>query len=163
MTYKGMILSALLVPFTIIGNDASDTRIQQLKNDLHAKELELSELSQMVEEKQAWIDSITERQHAFYAMVSNIIGKEEKDALKKELNDFQEQVDKLDFSKGDILNFLKSYALNNIKGSMEFERMKSWCIRYNAEYHLLNNLIKRYEQCLQEFIALEIELKNLQS
>ena len=100
-----MILSALLVPFTIIGNDASDTRIQQLKNDLHAKELELSELSQMVEEKQAWIDSITERQHAFYAMVSNIIGKEEKDALKKELNDFQEQVDKLDFSKGDILEF----------------------------------------------------------
>ena len=44
MTYKSMILGTLLVPFTIIGNDDTDTRIQQLKNDLYAKELELSQL-----------------------------------------------------------------------------------------------------------------------
>ena len=82
MTYKGMILSVLLVPCTLIGNRA-DTRIQQLNNDLQAKEVELFQLARMIEEKQQWIDSTFQAQKDFLSMHFGISNKEEYEQFKK--------------------------------------------------------------------------------
>ena len=163
MTYKGMLLGALFVPFTLVGNSDIDAGIQQLKNDLRTKEIELCELGKLIEEKQAWIDSMTKVQHAFYRMVFELADNEEKVAFKQELDDFLAQVDNIDFAKDDIQQFLAKKANNNVKSRIEIQRIKAWYIRYNAEYYLLSNLTNRYEQCLQQFIALGIRLKNLQS
>jgi hypothetical protein len=53
MTYKGMLLSALLVPVavTCYGKESVDSRIQQLKEARFQKELELSELGAKIYDK----------------------------------------------------------------------------------------------------------------
>ncbi len=161
MTYKGMILSVLLVPCTLIGNRA-DTRIQQLNNDLQAKEVELFQLARMIEEKQQWIDSTFQAQKDFLSMHFGISNKEEYEQFKKEIHPFGEELDNVGWAAEDLQKFLATRFDNVTKNFDEvLERTKAMMIRYSIEYHLLFKLVKRYEQCAQEFLALEIALKNV--
>jgi len=60
MTYKGMLLSALLVPVAVTsyGKESVDSRIQQLKEARYQKEFELSELDAKIAEKKKLLTAI---------------------------------------------------------------------------------------------------------
>jgi hypothetical protein len=163
MNYKAMLLAALLVPCTIFSNETVDTRIQQLKKDLYAKELELSDLSKIIEEKQGWIDLIRNNQREFAHQIFSGSDVQENEALRTVVSSFQQELNRVCDSKKDLQQFLLKKLLDNNPGSFcEIERMKSWCIRYYVEYNFLSKLTKRYEECVQEMLAIEIELEELQ-
>ena len=161
MTYKGMILSALLVPFTIIGND-TDPRIQQLKNDLHAKELELSELENMIAEKEKQIDAIRERGGNLYYSICHDLDDQEKQYLEQEINHFKSSIEHALSIKSDITAYFAKRFRDGHNNFNELERLKFVLIRYAIEYTSLKQLFKRYEDCLLQILALKIALEDLQ-
>ena len=69
MTYKGMLLSALLTPYAIIGDNSVDIRIEQLEEKYFQKELELSRLGDMIAEKDKFLSSLdSESQNLFKSL-----------------------------------------------------------------------------------------------
>ena len=64
--------------------------------------------------------------------------------------------------KKEIKKILLKKALNDNEDQDEIARLKSWIIRYRVEYQFLRELIKRYEQCLQSLLTIDIQLEELQ-
>ena len=166
MTYKGMLLSALLVPVAVTsyGKESVDSRIQQLKEVRFQKETELSELGLQIDAKQGVIGDL-------FASEVYCIKKHYKsrDLSSHEKDELRQQVEKLnelfsDFTYGliseeQVREFFKLLA-NSQEIYEGFERLKYLGIRNNIEQKLLKVLTKRYEECLQELIAIGQELEK---
>ena len=157
-----MLLGALLVPFTIIGSSTVDARIEQLKNDLQEKQLELSDIEEMIAEKEEQIDAMTKRGAKLVRSISWDDEKKEQQ-FRQELISFDSEVRLSMSAKNDMQGFLAKELLRDHKTDREeFKRLKFVVIRIAVEYGALEKLLNGYEQCLQQVHAIEVELENLQ-
>ena len=156
-----MILSALLVPFTIVGND-TDPRIQQLKNDLYAKELELSQLENMIAEKEKQIDAIRERGGSLYYSICHDLDDQEKQYLEQEIGSFKSSIEHALSIKSNIEDCFAKRFHDKHNSFNELERIKFILIRQAIEYTSLKQLFQRYENCLIQILEIQNTLENLQ-
>lgn len=163
MNLNKIFLSAFLVPFVLVSNSNINERIENLKKNLHEKELELSNLGKMIAEKEASIDSIRSAGITVYSSISNTLNEQEEKELNEKLDIFEENIIRALNAKNDLKNILITDFSNNHKNTNnELARIKSVIIRQCVEYHFLKRLFKHYEECLQELIAIEHELNKLQ-
>ena len=167
MTYKGMFLSALLVPVAVTsyGKTDIDQKIQQLKETRFQKELELSDLGAKITEKQELLD------HLFDLAVKSIRKTcQSLDLDGKEREKFFEQVDVSSKEFEDLLKrvinekkvngFLVKELFDEQKDVLEkFETVKFCVVRGFFETNLLKELVSRYENCMHELITIDSELK----
>lgn len=75
-------LSVLLVPFAVSSNNNVDVRIQELQKDQFEKELELSQMSKMIMEKEELLGSIKSKGDAIYSSIAYKLNEKEKKNLK---------------------------------------------------------------------------------
>jgi hypothetical protein len=181
MTYKGIILSVLLAPFTIIGNNNVDIRIQELEEKFFQKELELSDLGKMIAEKDELLSSFDSDCQNYLRFFINkkikqleekndgksLSEEEEKqlaNELRKMVNEFLYTFCDACRNKKDIKDMLLEglFYQDESTGIKEFESFKFYLIRSTFEREITIRLIKKYEHCIQELIVIKAELENLQ-
>lgn len=181
MTYKGMLLSTLLVPFAIVGNDAADLRIQQLEEKFFQKELELSNLGKMIAERDKLLSSFSLIAHEHISVMlsrevkkaeskngGNPLPEEEENKLKKELlgsaDDFLFSFFATCEKQQDISELLTKglFQENEILNISEFESLKFHFIQCTFERRVIFDLVKKYEDCIRELLAINAEIENLQ-
>jgi hypothetical protein len=177
MTYKNIFLSILLVPLTAMGSSTTDTQIQQLKKKFLQKELELSDLGAMIEEKNELLLSFkTDVQYLLGTLrdkkvlqieekTGKLLSQEEKTKLWVELRS-----DAIDFvytfcadyeNQKSITDVLVKGLIHENSDDVEFESLSFYLIRCAFERPLLIHLIAEYENCLQELRAIENEITTL--
>jgi hypothetical protein len=167
MSYKGMLLSALLVPVvaTSYCKDSVDSRIQQLKEARFQKELELSELGAKIAEKQNLLEEMYEDANAHISVILSNLKLEEQasDQYISEINASSERFEELFSNKESIKGLLlKELIIEEEPFPGDFEVFKFWKLRGKFEHNLLETYIEKYEVCLQELIEINRELDKPQ-
>jgi len=159
-----MLLSALLMPLMLIGNNAAaNARIKQLKNDLHAKEIELANIDTMIQEKEEFLDTMTSRGAEIYVILYKALNDEQKQIFQNEMDTFEKGIEQALLSKANIEEYFTQIFSNvRIDKRHDFERLRFVMIRYAVGCRYLEKLFKRYEQCLQQVQAIERDLESLQ-
>jgi hypothetical protein len=170
MTYKGMLLSSLLIPiaFTCFGKDNVEKKIQQLKEKRYQKELELSVLGAKIAEKQELLEDMYDEAERFF---EKYLRQEKLENNKVE--DFSRADDaanedlecriKKAFIEGKFEGLLIKEFFNDkddLDEDLEAERF--YIVRHFFERGLLKTLFERYERCVQELIEIQREIESLQ-
>jgi hypothetical protein len=182
MTYKGMLLSALLAPCAIIGDNSVDIRIQQLEDEYFQKELELSRLGDMIAERDKLLSSLdSESQNLFESLKYKKIKQLEKKNDGKPLSEIEQNQlsDALQDAVNEFINIFVATCREkkDIKGILseglfvrdenavipEFESLRFHLIRAGVERDLIILLVKQYEDCIRKLLAIETELENLKN
>jgi len=163
MFFKNIFLCALLVPFAVAGQVTDiNTRIQELKRARVEKELELSELNEIISKKEQVIDQITTSGVAVYMKVLKLLSdQQKKQAFEAEVVALERALDEIFISKSNINAFLAKEWINADENKEEILRIKCAVIRCKVENSFLENLSKRYETCLCELFEIDQELNNL--
>lgn len=181
MTYKGMFLSALtvLIPITSYTNENS-ARIKELEEALFEKQLELSEIGEMIAKRDELLRSFEEGyQDLFTSLVEKKVtqietnndgkelSKDEKRPIAQELlnsiNRYTYAVYEAYLGKETIKNMLTDGLFNqdDLDGCPEFESLKFFLIRCTFERGLVVKLVQKYEACIQELSTINQELDTL--
>lgn len=167
MTYKGMLLSALLVPVAVTsyGKESVDPRIKQLKEARYQKELELSELGTKIAEKEELLHLMWEKMDEAIAELAEKknLKKQEFEVFIKEINDrkraFEKYIEGAFESKEDIRQQLVVELYDPENKQFEyFDRVKFYVVREKLESDLLKTLINSYVERLQELIKIDCEI-----
>lgn len=179
MTYKGILLSTLLMPYAIIADNSVDIRIEQLEEKSFQKELELSRLGDVITEKCKFLSSfVSDSKDLFKSLLSEEVNKLEKKngktvskeevegQLSNELNDatrdfFCTFVNAAEGNKSIKGELVKLFQLDETDIAGDLGLLKFRLIRYMFERGLLVDLVQKYENCLQELIEINIKLENL--
>jgi hypothetical protein len=162
MNYKSIIFSAFLVQFAIRCSYNIDMQIEQLKNVRIEKQEELSHINKIIIEKENLIDAMTQASRDLYSLISETSDEQKTKEFKESISLFQKALNETRGIKKEIKKILLKKALNDNEDQDEIARLKSWIIRYRVEYQFLRELIKRYEQCLQSLLTIDIQLEELQ-
>jgi uncharacterized protein YhaN len=176
MTYKGMFLSALLVPVaitsyaknTVDSKVSVEAQIEQLKEKRYQKQLELSELGIKIAEKQELLeDMYDDACSAWTKMLDSLEleDQEREDFIQEKRSSSEEFKKLLKYSlevKKDVNGLLVGEILDEEKPfPSDFNFSKFWVLRGRFEYDLLVTFIERYEACLQELIEIDSEMEVL--
>jgi hypothetical protein len=148
MTYKGMLLSALLVPIsTIYSIQDLDLHLQNLNDRQLAKLQELSDLSVKIAEKQALIESWDEQ-------MRTLAGESEESykELDASLDSFSSNFERAFCEDKDVKTLLTGNF--SVANKYEFDFIKVFLVRRYFERVLIVNLVARYEKCLQELVEM---------
>lgn len=158
MIYKNIFLTVLLMPFVITSyNDI------ELKNDRNRKELELSNISKAIAEKELAIDALWLQAEDIYETVCESLDEQKKREFTEEVNVFQQDLNQALAAKEDIKPFLiKEFIERRRNTRNELARLKHLIIKHNVEYDSLKKLFKDYEKTLQELIELNNKLDEVQ-
>ena len=169
MTYKGMLLSALLVPVavTCYGQDSVDSRIQQLKDARYQKELELSELGAKIAEKYEFLEEMLDDARHFFQRYVKEAGLDTDKATECGLEEAKERKELLSrlrkaIKEGSVKGFLDNELFDDrdIDENIEFVRL--YYVRYFFERKLIVELVEHCDDCMQELIEIDCELDVLQ-
>ena len=181
MDYKSIFLSILLVPIAAVCNDARDKCIQQLEEQLFQKELELSNLGKMIEERDDYLASFGIDSKAIAKLMEKEVQKwKEKNPGKPFTEEARDQIKALiihpayEFSVAffaacnngvDIKDMLTGglFRYNESDDAKEFESLKFYFIRCSIEQELLAALVKQYEKCIQDLLDISVEIESLQN
>ena len=151
MTYKGILLSALLVPVsTMYCFQDVDLQLQNLNNAQIKKLQELSNISVKIAAKQDLIESWRLQ----IEPILESLEKAERQVLEDSLGDFLQEMDRAFCESKDIKGLLtKDFSIgDNTKYAFNF--IKVSVIRICLERALMANLVSHYERCLQELIEM---------
>ncbi len=172
MNYKNIMLAAFLLPVTITSYGQSvETRIQKLKEAQFQKELELSEIGEMIDKKCDLLTSY--KSNAFYywkhLQEKKINELQEKNKLSKE--DCEKAIAGLEIlfeeclknigTAFDAAKDIKRLIQNELFDTNGFENLRLALLRVVFEQHLIEKLIVKYEACIQELIIINKELISL--
>ncbi len=185
MTYKKHIffLSLFAMPYTMVGKNTVkiqmqiDGQIEELKEKIYQKELEIFNLGNMIEEKDKHYSMLKlEIRKNIEAMIDVRLEQLKKQNNGKSLS--QEDKDRIDAEvRKKLKEFVKNFfdAVNDgkkIKGILEanpFQQDKAdygffnfYLIRSIFDYQFILGLINQYENCIQELSKLKNELTELQ-
>lgn len=172
MTYKGMFLSALLVPVAVTSYGKTDVeqKIQQLREKRYQKELELSELGAKISEKQDLLASMWSKTNDFVLEMAEKkkLSEQEVEAFLKEINDsadsFETYIEHVLAAREDVKQkFVKTLLKTENRSLEDFEAAKFYVIRNILEHNLLKVLLESFEASLQEMIEIDRELDVLQN
>ena len=163
MTYKNLFLSVLLVPFALASNAKTDIRIEELKNKLAAKELELSGISKTIAEKEVLVNSLLIIGSNRFSLIIDDLSDEEKAEFKEEISLFEKSLKKaLEFKKN-IKDILLQESLDiSINSTNTVEKFKCLVIIHSVENFFLKKLFSSLAKCLQELSDIGCELNELQ-
>jgi len=184
MTYKSILLTLFLVPFSMVGKDTKNTRIQELEEQISEKELELSNLGNMIAQKdeqllafhsdvRTLLNFFTSKRIAMLEKQNDgkALSSEDEDKIAKELG---KQADEFLYKFWNALKDNKSITGMLTKGLFqgdinpdifdveEFESLKFYLIRRIFNQLAIIRLVKKYEACITEYRALLNELIDLQ-
>jgi len=157
MIYKNIILSLLFAPLVMAGNNANNTKINELKEAQFQKEYEISNLSEMIAKKSS----------SFYDYKSNALDhlKCEYDVSSKEKVSldllFNQLIEDLEI-EFDHTNNIKLLLKEGLSSNNSQEMMKIALLRVMLEERFINKLIVKIEACIQELIEINAELNNLE-
>lgn len=143
-------------------------QIQQLRNELSRKLLQISDLGAKIAEKDEYIQSFGPSLVNSFRTIVKI-----RELKEQEVTEYNKAID------ATIINFRKAWAevillKKDVKGSFDlfqhdinglvedFERAKFWIIRVSNEYRILKILIKEYEELQQELLGIEQKIEDLQ-
>lgn len=176
-----MLLSILLVPLAVVCSDAKDKRIQQLEEQLFQKKLELSNLGKMIEERDDYLVSFGIESKAIAKLMEKEVQKwkeenlgkpftkEARDQIKASIICAAHEFSATFFAACDKNMNIKDmltdglFRQNESVGASEFDSLKFYLIRYALEHELMVALVKRYENCIQDALALWAEIESLQN
>lgn len=159
MSYKNIFLIILLVPFTAMGSDDNALYLQKLKSDHFERMLKLSEMSDVIIQKQNLIDDMTQKTRVLFARASQSLNDEQKEQLKNEILNFGVRLDKA-LSEKNIKGFISYEFFDDEKNNDEFVIIKSLIFKKIIEKAILKELVEKYEEYMQETIAIEVEIEN---
>src|ERR1700722_8932240 len=111
MTYKKILLIVLLMPGIVLATASEWKRIHQLKEDLNAKEVELSDIRVLIEEKEAQIDSMSLQLREFYAGMCELLSDQERQSFEKDISDFHGRLSRSHWCKKDFKQLIMQKAL----------------------------------------------------
>ncbi len=171
MNYKTIFLTMLFVPIAAMGRNTVDTRIQRMEENIFQKQLELSKLGALIAEKDKLLSSLKSESHDVFRLIidkrmralgqkndGNALAQEEEARLYKELDIFYTNALMTYKNKKSVEGIL----VNGLFQEDEFQSLKFYAIRYAIEQAILKSLVKKYEIHIQQLIALDTELENLQ-
>jgi hypothetical protein len=170
MTYKGMLLSTLLISVvsTCFGENNVEQQIQQLKEKRYQKELELSGLGGKISEKEELLRALWQKANEFVndlMQEKKLTGEESEDFLKnvnREIATFEEYIGLVIKAKKDSKkNLIEELVKGDDKRIDDFDTLKFYSIRSHIEWDLLKIFIEEYEVCLRELIKINYELELL--
>lgn len=160
MTYKNILLSALLVPFAIASN--SDVRVQELKNKLAENKTCLEKLSAKIMEKEKSLWAIREMASTMYRSSLRDLNDSEKQIFENELWAFEDEfLSILKFDKNFIESEMKDLIPTIAASYNVNQKIKTTVIIRAIETLFLRQYYNELIVLLQEFSALGIELKKL--
>lgn len=159
MNYINIFLSVLLAPCALTYCSNTEMQIQQLKEELYKKELELSRLGKEIEEQEKLIEAMFDKLIDLHSQIQNSLNQNEKNEFLAELNAFQKRFDDA-IDNLQIKNFLLTEFF--IDKDIKIERVKSIMIRSSIERELLKELIRNYEAKLQELAQLFSKLSKFE-
>lgn|GEM_PF-3437585 len=164
MTFKNITIALLLVPCMALGKNSSDSRMQQLKNDFHVKELELYELEKMIAEKEEHLDTMMERCSYVYSSIYEQLDNKGQEEFKEEVHALRLNIERAI----DIQNEIKGVSAKHLidrgtNNENELERLRFALIRQAIQHIALKELFKRYEKLLEQFLTIKNELECLQN
>ncbi len=162
MFYKNVLISVLLVPCALTYCNNAEIQIQQLKENLYKKELELSSLARKIEEQEQIIDAMFDKMVQTMARINSSLKTEkEKEDFSKTITDFENNFDAAVLNR-DVQNFIiNELFCMQTDYQITTRRIKSLIIRYDIELKLLKRLFLNYEQLLQELLVLNFEVDEL--
>ncbi len=181
MIYKSMLLSVLLVPFTMICDDTiRHERIAKLEEKFFQKELQLSQLGEMISQRDKFLSSFSEE---VGSLIREIVCRQIEELEKKNSGNelSQAETDKItaearsyadDFlyaffvaceNNENIDGMLVSGLLKQGEASImnEFESLRFYLIRSTFERSLRVKLVKKYEDCIKEMLVIKAEIEML--
>lgn len=180
MIYKSMLLSVLLVPFTMICDDTiRHERIAKLEEKFFQKELQLSQLGEMISQRDKFLSSFSEE---VGSLIREIVCRQIEELEKNSGNELsQAETDKItaearsyadDFlyaffvaceNNENIDGMLVSGLLKQGEASImnEFESLRFYLIRSTFERSLRVKLVKKYEDCIKEMLVIKAEIEML--
>jgi hypothetical protein len=161
MTHKSIFLSLLLIPFIIVCNSAIDKRVQALKDDVFARGIKLSRMSSEIIEKQDLLEEIMLKCGNIIAIACKSLDKPEERKFRNEIAFFGGRLDTA-LAAHDIKGFLTDEFFNIAKTSDVLTRIKALLIKHFIEMELLRELVRRYEEYLQETLNINKEIIKLQ-
>jgi|GEM_PF-2271053 predicted nucleic acid-binding Zn-ribbon protein len=175
MNYKNTFLFIFLVPFSIFGDGAVDTkynikeRIQELNDELSKKLVRISDLGKTITERDEYIQSLRAAIVDFMAKVMRVKNFNEQEikefgqATEATITNFYRDLNEVLICKKTIKGFLlKELFRNDEEGQIDdFERIKFFVIKSLNEYRILKNLIAEYEELQQDVMNIDQELDDL--
>lgn len=177
MTYKSILLSALLLPIASYGRN-TEVRIKELKEAQFQKGLELSNLGKMIAERDELIRTGRKdlenifpefKKYRALALEKNNKKLTEKEIAKVgeniqiSLGKFVEQFDTAIKEKASMKQFLTQelFDQENPTSTMAFESLRFIVIRTIFERMLLEILVGKHATCAEELIKINQELSDL--
>jgi hypothetical protein len=158
MNYKNIFLSILLVPLTAMASDTDVTiRLQKLKTDYFERLLKLSQMSDTIIQKQNAIDDMMQR----ICPIAAKLDKHELEKFQDEYRKFGARLDKA-LSENNIKGFISYEFFEDVNNNDDLVIVKSLFIKYGIEKALLKELVKQYEEYMQELLDLDAEIEKLQ-
>lgn len=181
MNFKNIALIMLLLP-AISYCKSTEAHIKELEETQFQKELELSNLGEMIAKRDILLRSFnTEVSDLSFHLQMREIARLEEDNGGKELSDeernqvadsLRKSINEFDISVGaayenmNIPDGMLSEGLFNKEGSEDIKELQSkrfFQLRCTFERELIIKLVKRYEKCMQELTKINQELTNLKN
>lgn len=193
MTYKSKFLILFLVPCTMFGKNAVkldkqiDVQIQDLKQKVYQKELELFNLSEKISELDKHLLAFSSEPYEILNSLIEIqandkrrdgisLSQKDQDELANEFRDkaneflskFVDTLEKNAMKEGILVKnlFQKTGSPSSVEfekfDTEDFESLKFYLIRRIFDQQLMRHLIEKYDQCVTEYSILMNELINLQ-
>ena len=181
MEYKKIMLFVVLL--SAVGMSCAgevSVRQQELEKACFEKELELSNLGKMIDEKIDFLDSFTNNSQFLLKELidKNKIELEQKNKvfewskeeesnlenkIRNEVNDFLFTFYEKYQNCGDIRNMLVEGLFYQKDGVEGFEKLKFFLVLSAFEHDFLKTLVKRYEACVQDLINIKQKLNSLEA
>lgn len=182
MNYKSIALIAILLPVTVMSYcKSAEARIKELKDAQFKKELELSDLGEIITKKDQILNSFDDDSQYLLRLLINRkkakieekndgkkLSKEEEKQLAEELrnsvNEFLHVFGAAYKEHRNVADMITNgmFHEDDIKGLKELESLKFFLIKSAFERSLIMKFIDKYKICLQELIKINQELANLE-
>lgn len=177
MIYKSILLTLLLVPFTMADNNPKNMRIKELEETISQKELEITNLGNIIAQKDELLDEQkSDWRNRIELIIYQRVQQLEKQNDGKSLS--QEDQNKVEAeTRKKAVEFLDTFfdVLNSgkeIKGMLTdslFQDDETSCglfkfyyVRLALDMQIIFDLVKKYENCIKERNMLRNELIDLQ-
>lgn len=172
MNYKNIAIIALLLPLTITSYSKSvETRIKELEEAQFKKELEISELGEIIDKRCASLNAYKSRALYHYWKPSqekkindlqkkNLLSKEEctkaRSDIETSFNQFIKNTGVAFSAAKDIQQLIEKEAFDQDS----LEDLRIVLLRVILEQHLIEKLVEKFKICIQELTKINQELTN---
>lgn len=155
--YKNIALIALLLPVASYSK-SNEVRIKELKEAQFQKELEISNVSEMIDKKGEFFSNY---KSSALDCLTTIQEKNESSKSEDEMENLLDQFIKNIGVEFDGSKDIKQMFKNGLDSKGNNESLRVALLRVMLEQRLIQKLIIKYEECAQELIMINQELINL--